>query len=221
MDGESELLDKLAQSVADGASINWEEVDALPADAELRRLLKLLRVVSDVAEVHRSPADDVAPTARDEDSTRLVDRIPPAPGLHPPSGGLGQWGHLRLLKKIGEGSFGEVYHAHDTWLDHPVALKLFKPKVASRDLSNRILHEARKLARVRHPNVVSVHGADSHNGQVGFWMDLIEGSTLEALVLGGPPERGRGHVHRPGGAARRWPPCTRRRSSIATSRHRT
>ena len=61
MDSESELLDKLAQSVADGASINWEEVDRLPADAELRRLLKLLRVVSDVAEVHRSPADDVPP----------------------------------------------------------------------------------------------------------------------------------------------------------------
>jgi serine/threonine-protein kinase len=184
MDGESDLLDKLAQSVADGASINWDEVDALPADAELRRLLKLLRVVSDVAEVHRSPADEVPPSA-DEDTTELIVRPPPVPGLHPPGGGLGQWGHLLLLKKIGEGSFGEVYHAHDTWLDHPVALKLFKPKAADRDLSTRILHEARKLARVRHPNVVSVHGADSHNGQVGFWMDLIEGRTLEALVLAG------------------------------------
>jgi serine/threonine-protein kinase len=184
MERESELLDKLAQSVADGASINWEEVDKLPADAELRRLLKLLRVVSDVAEVHRSPADDVPPPA-DEVSTKLVDRPPPVPGLHDPRGGLGKWGHLLLLKKIGEGAFGEVYHAHDTWLDHPVALKLFKPKAADRGLSNRILHEARKLARVRHPNVVSVHGADSHNGQVGFWMDLIEGNTLEALVLGG------------------------------------
>jgi len=186
MDSESALLDKLAQSVADGASINWEEVDRLPADDELRRLLKLLRVVSGVAEVHRSPADDAPPSA-DQVTTKLAgDHPPPAAlGLHDPSGGLGQWGHLLLLKKIGEGAFGEVYHAHDTWLDHPVALKLFKPKAADRGLSNRILHEARKLARVRHPNVVTVHGADSHNGQVGFWMDLIEGNTLEALVLAG------------------------------------
>jgi serine/threonine-protein kinase len=107
------------------------------------------------------------------------------PGVQLPSTGLGRWGHLVLLRKIGEGAFGEVYHAHDTWLDHPVALKLFKPKVASRSTANRILHEARKLARIRHPNVVSVHGADSHNGQLGFWMDLIEGATLEKIVLGG------------------------------------
>jgi hypothetical protein len=95
------------------------------------------------------------------------------------------WGHLRLIRKIGEGSYGDVYRAHDTWLDHPVALKLLKPDVAHGSASARILQEARKLARVQHPNVVSIHGADKHNGQVGFWMDLVDGSTLSQLVANG------------------------------------
>jgi hypothetical protein len=194
MSGEPDLLDRLAQSIADGASIDWDEIDRLPADEGLRKLLKVLRVVDDVAEVHRSAADDVAPSS-DRITTRPAGtqlsqksfgaRGQPAPRDPQDSGGLGQWGHLQLLRKIGEGSFGVVYHAHDTWLDHPVALKLLKSTVAGRDLSSRILHEARKLARVRHPNVVTVHGADSHDGQVGFWMDLVQGTTLEQLVLGG------------------------------------
>src|SRR6185436_16134000 len=78
-----------------------------------------------------------------------------------------------------------VFHAHDTWLDHPVALKLLKPEVAARDTSQRILHEARRLARVRHPNVVTVHDADAHGGRLGFWMELVEGETLSALVSRG------------------------------------
>jgi hypothetical protein len=186
MSSKSDLVDKLAQSIADGDSINWDEIDKLPADDELRRLVELFRVVANVAEVHRSPADDSSPKPDQITTKPRSDHL--SPGAPSPSGssaGLGQWGHLLLLRKIGEGAFGEVFQAHDTWLDHPVALKLFKSKVAGRDPSHRILHEARKLARIRHPNVVSVHGADSHDGQVGFWMDFIEGVTLADLVASG------------------------------------
>src|SRR4029450_1744091 len=127
-----------------------------------------------------------------DDDPSKIETVPP-PGLRgkPPlrdsskpdgSGTIGRWGQLQLLRKIGEGAFGEVYHAHDLWLDHPVALKLLKPGIAKRSSASRILHEARKLARVRHPNVVTVHGADQHDGRIGFWMDLIDGQTLAALV---------------------------------------
>ena len=44
------------------------------------------------------------------------------PGAAFALGELGQWGHLQLVRKVGEGSYGEVFHARDTWLDHPVAL---------------------------------------------------------------------------------------------------
>ena len=97
----------------------------------------------------------------------------------------GAWGPLLLVRKIGEGSYGEVYQAHDTWLDHPVALKLLKREAESRVQPSDLLHEARKLARVRHNNVVTVHGADRHNGRVGFWMDFVDGETLAARVAKG------------------------------------
>jgi serine/threonine-protein kinase len=194
-DAEPDVLDVLAKSIADGDSIDWDEIERLPADDQLRRLLRQLRLVADVADLHRSPFDDpAAPNEVDTESAadqsgdrraqgerrRLTDEL----ARREPRG-LGRWGHLLLLRKIGEGAFGEVYHAHDSWLDHPVALKLLKPGIAKTDLSSRILHEARKLARVRHPNVVTVHGADRHDGRIGFWMDLIEGQTLAEIVARG------------------------------------
>ena len=123
-----------------------------------------------MADVHRLQIDDSTTDAR----TTAVARAADAP--------LGRWGHLLLVKKIGEGTFGEVYEAIDTWLDHRRALKLLKPHIGDAASAHQILHEARKLVRVRHPNVVMVHGADKHDGRVGFWMDLIEGHTLEERV---------------------------------------
>ncbi len=187
-DDDPDSLDKLAGSVADGDSIDWEDLERLPSDDPRRRLLKHLRVVAEIAEQHRSavedPVADVASTGPAVDRRAYVGRVRGSA-----TGGvlesIGQWGHLELRRKIGEGAFGEVFHAHDSWLDHPVALKLLRPDVAEVDFSSRILHEARRLARVRHPNVVSVHGADMHDGRVGFWMDLIEGQTLSELLANG------------------------------------
>src|SRR5262245_36476634 len=185
-----DFLDKLAESVADGDSIDWKKLDSLPPDDARRRLLENVRLVAEIAEQHRSPVEDlVADMASTEPATDGRGRIgwvrPPAIAVSPGDDDLGRWGHLVLRRKIGEGAFGEVFHAHDTWLDHPVALKLLKPDIAESDISSRILHEARRLARVRHPNVVSVHGADMHDGRIGFWMDLIEGETLADLVANG------------------------------------
>ena len=182
-----DFLDKLAQAIADGESIDWGEVEKeLAGNDELGSLLKLFRDVAAVEEVHRSLGDEIPASGDSTGSRPAVEPPSPDTPLHAPTtAALGQWGHLLILRKIGEGTFGEVYHAHDTGLDRPVALKLFKPKVASRDTATRILHEARKLARIRHPNIVSVHGAASYDGRVGFWMDLIDGATLEKLVSAG------------------------------------
>src|SRR5262245_13057520 len=84
------------------------------------------------------------------------------------------WGHLRLLEKMGKGTYGVVYRARDTKLDSEVALKLLNSAFE--------LTEARNLARVRHPNVVTVYGTDQIDGRVGIWMEFVNGRTLGGLL---------------------------------------
>lgn len=85
---------------------------------------------------------------------------------------------------MGQGSFGEVYRAFDTTLEREVALKLLSPQLGGeRYDSKAVLKEARLLARVRHPNVVSVYGVETFDGRVGFWSDFVRGSTLSSLLV--------------------------------------
>jgi len=207
MAGESDDLDRLFESVADGESVDWDALERSAPDEESRALIRQLRLIAEVAEVHRSQVDEVS-LAEDVSLTappagagglpiqavggrRVLPELSATPGGglppagSPPAPNFGVWGHLLLVRKIGEGSYGEVFHAHDTWLDHPVALKLLKPEAESRVQPSDLLHEARRLARVRHDNVVRVHGADRHNGRVGFWMDFIDGETLASRVAKG------------------------------------
>jgi serine/threonine-protein kinase len=110
---------------------------------------------------HESPLSDAAPNARPS-------RI---------------WGHLELLARIGEGTFGEVYRARDTKLQREVAVKLLRVGGGPEDRQTEtVLREARILARVSHPNVVLVHGAETVDDRVGLWMELIRGATLEQLI---------------------------------------
>ena len=69
-------------------------------------------------------------------------------------------------------------------LSREVALKLLGPAGPSRgaDSPSWVLEEARFLAAIRHPNVVTVYGADRINGRVGFWTEFIHGRTLAELV---------------------------------------
>jgi serine/threonine protein kinase len=99
----------------------------------------------------------------------------------------GTWGSLRLIQKVGQGAFGEVYRAFDTTLEREVALKLLLPRGQDPESeAQALLREARALARVRHPNVVPVYGVATHDRRVGFWSDFVHGKTLLArkVLLG-------------------------------------
>lgn len=131
-----------------------------------------------------SPWARVLSLAAMDESTRTehsaLDPQPVRPNLPVPK----SWGPFRILQKVGQGGFGEVYRAFDPTLEREVALKLLRPRGdASADGDSKaVLREARLMARVRHPNVVSVYGVDTHDGRVGFWSDFVRGKTLSELL---------------------------------------
>lgn len=84
-----------------------------------------------------------------------------------------------VLEPIGRGAMGAVYTAYDPRLDRRIALKLMlaKPGRAD-DVRVRLLREAQSLARLNHPNVVTVHDADAVGDLVFLAMELVEGTNL-------------------------------------------
>jgi serine/threonine protein kinase/tetratricopeptide (TPR) repeat protein len=93
------------------------------------------------------------------------------------------WREFQLLQRVGQGSFGEVYRAWDPILEREIALKfLFTQGLNPEQELSVAVSEARAIARVRHPNIVSVYGVDRRDGRVGFWSDFVRGRTLNQLV---------------------------------------
>jgi len=189
---ENDKLFRLGAAVADADQVDWDaEVESSSDDRE-REIVRQLRVVRSIAEVHRSAESHEASGHPDEGRRRAAEDVmqptmtsAPAGPEEPPTleSTPRQWGSLELQEKIGEGAFGEVFRARDPGLDRLVALKLQRASAAtSGSRASKIIAEGRLLARVRHPNVVTVHGAERHEGRVGLWMELLEGRTLSALV---------------------------------------
>jgi TolB-like protein len=93
------------------------------------------------------------------------------------SSALTRWGPLEIRRTIGQGRFGTVHVAWDPALEREVALKILRDTNQS-----SVIQEARLLARVRHPNVVTVYGVAQHENAVGLWMELVEGQTLKQVL---------------------------------------
>jgi serine/threonine protein kinase len=93
------------------------------------------------------------------------------------------WRHLVVFDQLGSGGFGDVFRAFDATLKREVALKLRRSNHQLAPAAGRaFIEEARRLAQVRHPNVLAVHGAAFDQGRVGIWTDLIIGQTLSRRV---------------------------------------
>ena len=181
MGAENDLLFELAGRVSDGTSVDWESERGRASSKGVRRQVGHLRLVDDVARFHRGidiGGDLSAMSTLDVASERSED----ARKTSPPRASM-TWGHLEIREKIGEGGFGEVYRAWDRNLHREVALKLLKAEISAEDAPARtMLHEGRMLARVRHPNVITVYGAEIHDGRVGLWMELVRGRSLSRLM---------------------------------------
>lgn len=92
--------------------------------------------------------------------------------------------NYRIESKVGAGSFGSVFRAHDVTLDRTVALKVFKAATAKH--WDTVLQEARAAAALQHPNVCSVYAVDASEGALGIAMEFVEGPTLRELINDGP-----------------------------------
>jgi len=92
-------------------------------------------------------------------------------------------GRFEIGACLGRGAVGVVYAAEDTQLQRTVALKLLHPSHAGLDeddAKRRWLAEARAMARLRHPNVVTVHEVGEDAGYVFIVMERVDGPTLRA-----------------------------------------
>jgi len=99
--------------------------------------------------------------------------------------------HYRIIEKLGQGGMGVVFLAHDTSLDRKVALK-FLPDIFSGDLERlpRFEREAKALAKLAHPNILTIFDFGREGDTTYAVTELLEGKTLrEQLVEGALPWR--------------------------------
>ena len=93
---------------------------------------------------------------------------------------------LEILELLGRGGMGAVYKARQVKLDRLVALKIL-PAEAGRDpaFAERFMREARALARLNHPNIVTVHDFGEAGGLYYFLMEFVDGANLRQLLQSG------------------------------------
>jgi eukaryotic-like serine/threonine-protein kinase len=155
--GNDELLMQVAEAIAEGREVDWDDLALRVDDATLQRLREISALAGQF---------DAAKGALES----RFDAQSKAPQT---------WAHLQLVEEIGRGSSGVVYRAWDSLLQRAVALKLCNP---DRDDGDGLLREAQLMARVDHAGVLKIHGAALHDGQVGFWSDLVDGDSISSRL---------------------------------------
>src|SRR5579884_2006374 len=89
-------------------------------------------------------------------------------------------GNHRIIAVLGQGGMARVYKAYQENLDREVAIKVLPPWFAAdRSFVERFNLEARLVARLAHPNIVTVHDAHEQDGHLYIVMQLVDGGTLK------------------------------------------
>jgi serine/threonine protein kinase/tetratricopeptide (TPR) repeat protein len=98
-----------------------------------------------------------------------------------------QLGHYDVIDALGAGGMGEVYRATDRRLGRDVALKILPPHLqADGGRLERFRREARALAAIDHPSIVTVYSVEEADGVPFLTMQLVEGQALQDLIAQGP-----------------------------------
>src|SRR5512138_725756 len=92
-------------------------------------------------------------------------------------------GRYVLIDRLGAGGMGVVYSAYDPDLDRKVAIKIMRPDLygdaSATEGRARIVREGRALARLAHPNIVTVLDVGTYGEQVFIAMEFVAGPTLQ------------------------------------------
>jgi Tol biopolymer transport system component len=153
------FLEELARAILDGAPAPGR--DRGVEDDARAAVIREAEVLARIASVHQHAHRDLAPPNSNT------------------AGPVSSWGRLTILGELGRGAFGAVYRARDPHLDREVALKLLWPDGSDPDrFLTSMLEEGRLLARIHHPNIVTIYDANVIDGRVGLTMELVRGQTL-------------------------------------------
>lgn len=99
----------------------------------------------------------------------------------------GTSGRYRVGESIGRGGLGEVYRAEDTQLHRLVAIKrMHSEDIEVGERAENVIQEARHLAALQHPNIVTVYDVIEDRGDVLVVMELLRGRTLQDIVESAP-----------------------------------
>ncbi len=107
------------------------------------------------------------------------------PSFIPPGVGelAAKFPQLEILELIGQGGMGAVYKARQKQLDRIVALKILPPNISSdATFAERFTREARALAKLNHPNIVTLYEFGETGGQFYFLMEFVDGVNLRQLL---------------------------------------
>jgi len=175
---ETVVLEFLAGGLSEAAAASVDDhVDSCPSCRQLLRA---------VARSSASP-DALATVSRDlARSPTVADLGAALPLPLDLAGGFergAKLGRYLILDVLGKGGMGVVYAAFDPELDRKVALKLLRPELAGGEAgAMRLLREGRAIAKLAHPNVVTVFDVGTHDGAVFVAMELVDGTSLDAWL---------------------------------------
>jgi hypothetical protein len=95
-------------------------------------------------------------------------------------------GPYEIVAPLGEGGMGHVYRAHDARLGRDVALKVLPADVAADpERLARFRREARAVAALNHPHIVTIFSIEEEHGMPFMTMELVEGRSLDQALTGG------------------------------------
>ena len=97
-------------------------------------------------------------------------------------------GRYLLIERIGAGAMGQVFAAYDPQLDRKIALKLLRPGAASAEHRARLAREAQTLARLSHPNVVTVFDVGTWEDQLFVALELVDGGSMREWAAQHQPD---------------------------------